>query len=84
MCVNACRMSTQEFFNTGMGVPMRMMPDYETLACRFEFGVPPTAEDEAEARSVPCFGACPMAAEGLRQQLEAPERCGNMGEAKPM
>ena len=61
VCVNACKMPTQQFFNEDMGVPMRMVPDYETLECRFEFGVAPTAADEAEARSAPCFGACPMA-----------------------
>ena len=59
VCVNACKMPTQRFFNEGMGVPMRMRPDYETLGCRFEFGVPPTPEDEVEARAAPCFSACP-------------------------
>lgn len=67
-------MPTQQFFNDDMGVPMRMLPDYETLQCRFQFGVPPTDEDEAEARSAPCFGACPMARESV-----AP-RCTGMGE----
>jgi len=55
-------MPTQDFFNNDMGVPMRMLPDYETLECRFQFGVAPTADDEAEARAVPCLGACPSAA----------------------
>jgi len=40
---------------------MRMVPDYETLECRFQFGVAPTASDEAEARVVPCLSACPSA-----------------------
>jgi hypothetical protein len=30
VCVNACKMPTQAFFNEEMGVPMRMLPDYET------------------------------------------------------
>ena len=59
VCVNACKMPTQLFFNEEMGVPMRMEPDYETLECRFKFGLRPTAADEAEARSVSCFSACP-------------------------
>ena len=28
-----------------------MIPDYETYECAFEFGIAPTAEDEAEARN---------------------------------
>ena len=53
------QMPTQAFFNEDMGVPMVMEPDYETLACRFKFGLPPSEADEAEARAVACFAACP-------------------------
>eukprot|EP00966_Prymnesium_polylepis_P291547 6733738-Prymnesium_polylepis.1 len=52
VCVNVCKMPTQAFFNEEMAVAMRMEPDYETLECRFKFGVPPTTADEADARSV--------------------------------
>ena len=46
-----------------------MEPDYETLECRFKFGLRPSAADEEEARSVACFSACPS--NGLlRQQQE--------------
>ena len=68
ICVNACKMPTEAFFNEDMGVPMRMVPDYETLECRFQFGVKPTREDELAARSVPCFTACPAGGE-LRNTL---------------
>ena len=87
VCVNACKIPTQRFFNEDMGVPMRMVPDYETLQCRFQFGVPPTLADEAEARSVPCFSACPTAAGGMRGKLQrqqghgqqAVQQCSSMG-----
>ena len=59
VCVATCKLPTQRFFNDDMGVPMRMLPDYETFECAFEFGVAPGAEDEAEARAVSCFSACP-------------------------
>ena len=75
MCVNACKFPTQDLFNGDMGVPMRMLPDYETLECRFQFGVPPTPEDEHEARTTPCFAVCPAAGE-LRERLA---RCHTMG-----
>lgn len=82
ICVNACKIPTQAFFNEEMGVPMRMEPDYETLECRFKFGLRPSAADEEEARSVACFSACPS--NGLlRQQLEGEasgaRRCSAMG-----
>lgn len=90
VCVNACKMPTQAFFNSDMGVPMRLVPDYETLECRFEFGVPPTAGDESEARSTPCLAGCPtmgrFAAATTRQadqeqEAAATERCVTMGES---
>ncbi|KAJ8600902.1 hypothetical protein CTAYLR_010429 [Chrysophaeum taylorii] len=59
VCVNACKMPTQDFFNEDMGVPLRIEPDYETLECRFKFGLRPTEADEAEARSVACLATCP-------------------------
>lgn len=58
LCVNSCKLPTQQFFNEDMGVPMRMIPDYSTYECRFEFGVAPTPEDEEEARNVSCFAQC--------------------------
>ena len=33
VCVNVCKVPTQRFFNGAMGVPMRMLPDYDTLEC---------------------------------------------------
>lgn len=58
LCVNSCKLPTQQFFNDDMGLPMRMIPDYSTFECRFEFGIAPTPEDEAEARNVSCFSQC--------------------------
>jgi hypothetical protein len=48
LCVNSCKIPTQQFFNEDMGVKMRIIPDYKTFECRFEFGVEPTEEDEEE------------------------------------
>lgn len=59
VCVNACKMPTQSFFLDDMGVPVRMEPNYETLACEFKFGLAPSQQDEEAARATPCFAACP-------------------------
>ena len=47
---------------------MRIVPDYETLECRFKFGKAPSLEEEEEARSVACLGGCP-ALGTLREKL---------------
>ncbi|KAL1521835.1 hypothetical protein AB1Y20_021486 [Prymnesium parvum] len=77
VCVNVCKMPTQAFFNDEMGVTMRMEPDYETLQCRFKFGIPPTFTDEMDSRNVACFPSCSNA----QARLTSPERCHAMGGA---
>ncbi len=59
ICVHTCKLPTQEFFNEDMGVPLRMIPNYESFECVFEFGVTPTDADTEDARKVPCLGTCP-------------------------
>lgn len=61
ICINSCKVPTQEFFEKDMGLPLTMTPNYETFECQFEFGrtPPPPAGDEAFA--TPCFSRCPTA-----------------------
>jgi len=61
VCVNACKVPTQEFFIQNMGLPLTMEPDYETGECMFSFGLTPSAAMEAEAEAVPCLARCPSA-----------------------
>lgn len=75
ICVNSCKMPTQDFFSDDMGIPLRIEPDYETLRCEFKFGVAPSTEDEAAARAVPCFSACPH---GGRLRDQGADRCSAM------
>ena len=43
---------------------MRIVPDYETLECRFKFRVALEGGDEEnELRAVACFSACPSKGE---------------------
>jgi len=69
VCLHTCKLPTQRFFNADMSVPMRMIPDYETFECVFEFGNSPTPEDEADARSVSCFSNCPSRRAPSESQL---------------
>lgn len=59
ICVNACKIPTQDFFAQDMGLALTMTPDYETHECQFSFGVLPDAESERQAMNTPCLSRCP-------------------------
>ena len=82
VCVNACKVPTQAFFNDDMGVPMRIVPDYETLECRFKFGVAPLegGDEENELRAVACFSPARPRASPRSHDSWA---CHTMGERLP-
>jgi hypothetical protein len=61
VCVNACKIPTQNFFIEDMGLPLTMTPDYETYECQFTFGQRPDAQGELDAKNTPCLSRCPSA-----------------------
>lgn len=66
VCVNSCKIPTQNFFLQDMGLPLTMEPNYETFECQFSFGLTPTAAHELQAKSTPCLMRCPTNG-GMRQ-----------------
>jgi hypothetical protein len=62
MCVNMCKLPTQEFFTKEFGIPLTMTPNFEDLSCDMVFGqLPPALETEA-AYHQPCLSTlCPTA-----------------------
>lgn len=62
MCINMCKLPTQEFFTQGFGIPLTMTPNFEDLSCEMVFGqVPPAIEDEP-VYNQPCLQTqCPTA-----------------------
>ena len=66
VCVNSCKIPTQNFFIEEMGLPLKMTPDYETYECQFAFGKMPDEEGEIAAKNTPCLYKCPSAG-GLRE-----------------
>ena len=62
ICYHTCKSPTEKFFNEEMSVSCRIVPDYETFECRFEFGVEPEEGGEEELREVACFLGCPSRA----------------------
>lgn len=61
ICLNSCKVPTQNFFMQDMGLPLTMEPDYETFECQFSFGKTPSTETEELAKTVPCLSRCPTA-----------------------
>jgi hypothetical protein len=61
VCVNSCKIPTQNFFLQDMGIPLTMTPDYDTFECQFSFGVSPDAIGEDEVKNTPCLMRCPTA-----------------------
>lgn len=47
MCVNMCKLPTQDFFTQDFGIPLTMIPNFEDLSCEMIFGqIPPPLETE--------------------------------------
>ena len=65
VCVNSCKIPTQNFFIEDMGLPLTMTPDYETYECQFNFGVMPSEQGELDSKNTPCLSRCPSAG-GMR------------------
>lgn len=59
VCVNTCKIPTQNFFIEDMGLPLTMTPDYETGECQFSFGLTPNTLEEFDAMNTPCLSRCP-------------------------
>lgn len=58
MCINMCKLPTQEFFTEKFGIPLTMTPNFEDLSCDMVFGqVPPPLETE-DAYQQPCLQEC--------------------------
>ncbi|GAX75571.1 hypothetical protein CEUSTIGMA_g3014.t1 [Chlamydomonas eustigma] len=59
VCVNSCKVPTQEFFATKMGLTVTLTPNYENYSCQFSFGKTPSPPDADLAFQSPCFSHCP-------------------------
>ncbi|CAL1373705.1 unnamed protein product [Linum trigynum] len=55
MCVNMCKIPTQDFFTNEFGLPLTMNPNFEDMSCEMIYGqAPPAFEDDPVAKQ-PCF-----------------------------
>lgn len=62
MCVNMCKLPTQDFFTNEFGLPLTMIPNFEDMSCEMVYGqVPPPFEEDPVSKQ-PCFASlCSMA-----------------------
>ncbi|PON73522.1 Beta-carotene isomerase [Parasponia andersonii] len=55
MCVNMCKIPTQDFFTNEFGLPLTMTPNFEDMSCEMVYGqVPPPFEEDPVSKQ-PCF-----------------------------
>lgn len=59
ICINSCKVPTQEFFRTEMGLNVTLEPNYEDFSCQFVFGKTPLPEASDDIMTSPCFTQCP-------------------------
>lgn len=64
ICINSCKVPTQEFFEKDMGLMLKMEPNYGDFSCQFSFGASPGDRGVDEAFRTACFKQCPTAREG--------------------
>ncbi len=55
MCVNMCKLPTQNFFTQEFGIPLTMTPNFEDLSCEMAFGQQPIPLEQEQSYQQPCF-----------------------------
>mmetsp|Transcript_33412 Transcript_33412/g.42907 ORF Transcript_33412/g.42907 Transcript_33412/m.42907 type:complete len:270 (-) Transcript_33412:182-991(-) len=58
LCLNMCKIPTQEFFKETLGLDMTMSPNYETNECRLSFGLKPLPIEEDPDVPIGCLAGC--------------------------
>eukprot|EP00903_Cladosiphon_okamuranus_P013019 g12147.t1 len=75
VCMNTCKVPTEEFFAKDMGLALEMTPNYEDFSCQFSFNKTPLARDMDEAFRVACFEQCPSRGALREKDQPAVSRC---------
>ncbi|KAL4565359.1 hypothetical protein LXL04_029451 [Taraxacum kok-saghyz] len=55
MCVNMCKIPTQDFFTNEFGLPLTMIPNFEDMSCEMVYGQTPPPFIEDPVATQPCF-----------------------------
>ncbi|XP_060180181.1 beta-carotene isomerase D27, chloroplastic [Lycium barbarum] len=55
MCVNMCKIPTQDFFTNEFGLPLTMNPNFEDMSCEMIYGQLPPPFEEDPVSKQPCY-----------------------------
>ncbi|KFK38026.1 hypothetical protein AALP_AA3G060400 [Arabis alpina] len=55
MCVNMCKIPTQDFFTNEFGLPLTMNPNFDDMSCEMIYGQAPPAFEDDIATKQPCL-----------------------------
>ncbi|KAL1358112.1 beta-carotene isomerase D27, chloroplastic [Arachis hypogaea] len=55
MCVNMCKIPTQDFFTNEFGLPLTMIPNFEDMSCDMVYGQAPPPFEEDPVSKQPCY-----------------------------
>ena len=55
MCVNMCKLPTQDFFTQKFGIPLTMTPNFEDFSCEMVFGQAPPPLETEDVYHQPCL-----------------------------
>ncbi|EFJ23185.1 hypothetical protein SELMODRAFT_103815 [Selaginella moellendorffii] len=58
MCVNVCKIPTQDLFTNDFGLPLTMTPNFEDMSCEMIYGLQPPSLEEDPALKQPCLERC--------------------------
>ncbi|MQL68864.1 hypothetical protein Taro_001155 [Colocasia esculenta] len=55
MCINMCKIPTQDFFTNEFGLPLTMIPNFEDMSCDMVYGQVPPPFEEDPVSTQPCY-----------------------------
>lgn len=61
ICLNSCKIATEGFFESNMGIPLAIEPNLEDFSCKFHFGKNPPPPYLDDMYKQPCLSKCPSA-----------------------
>lgn len=81
LCVNLCQQPTQAYFTQVLGLPVRMIPNYDDFSCQMAFGQMPLPVGEDPAVAGDCLVNCKMS--GAVKKRSSDPSCYVSKEADP-
>jgi hypothetical protein len=75
LCLNMCKLPTEQFFKETMGMDMTMAPNFETGECRLSFGLAPKPVEEDETIPAGCLQGCGAARIMLEKEMDRRPVC---------